>query len=232
MTELRVRQPALSLRLFRDRLFRAVNVSAALLYAGFFGLLFVLPIYLQTLRGYSAFRSGLVQSPQALGIVLVSFFVGQRAYQAIGPRRLMAVCGLGAALASCGYALLTLTTPLIVVAGLSFVRGLTMGFVFISIQTAVYATTSHADTGRATSLFNTQRQISYAAGVAIAATVLTGGLNAAGGSAAQRLPAHQHAFLAVGLAMVPGALLALLIRDDDVAETRRPPEPVDEGAAP
>ena len=31
--------------------------------------------------------------------------------------------------------------------------------VFVSIQTAVYATTSIADTGRATSVFNTGRQV-------------------------------------------------------------------------
>ncbi len=96
-----------------------------------------------------------------------------------------------------------------------------MGLVFVSIQTAVYATTSLADTGRATSLFGTQRQISYAVGVAIAATVLATSLNGLGADdpAIDRL-AHQHAFLVVGLVMVPGIFVSWLVRDDDVAETR------------
>lgn len=220
--ELTVPHPALLLRLFRDHLFRNVNIAAALIYGGFFGLIFVLPIYLQSLRGYSAFESGLAQAPQALGVFLISNLVGRRAYQRIGPRRLMVWGTVVAAAVTCCFGLLTLETPLTTVAALSLVRGLAMGLVFVSIQTAVYATTSLEDTGRATSLFGTQRQISYAAGTALAATVLTaslGGLSDAA-PAIERLPAHQHAFWAVGLIMVPGIVVAARIRDDDVAETR------------
>ncbi len=221
-TELRVPHPALLLRLFRDHLFRNINLAAALIYAGFFGQIFVLPLYLQSVRGYSAFQSGLAQAPQAFGVFVVSNLVGRRAYRAIGPRRLMVVGTAIAALITCSFALVNMTTPLSLVAGMSFARGLSIGLVFISIQTAVYATTSIADTGRATSLFGTQRQISYALGTALAATVLTaslGGLSDAD-PAIDRLPAHQHAFLAVGLIMIPGIFVSWRIRDEGVAETR------------
>jgi EmrB/QacA subfamily drug resistance transporter len=222
VTELRVAQPALMLRLFRDRLFRNVNLAAALIYAGFFGQIFILPIYLQSLRDFSAFQSGLVQSPQAFGVFVISNLVGKRAYHAVGPRRLMVVGTGVAAVITCAFALVDLGTPLALIAGLSFGRGLSLGLVFVSIQTAVYATTSHADTGRATSLFNTQRQISYASGVAVAATVLAASLNGLGDDAPaiERLAAHQHAFLAVGLIMIPGVFVSWFVRDDDVAETR------------
>jgi hypothetical protein len=92
----------------------------------------------------------------------------------------------------------------------------------VSIQTAAYATTSMADTGRATSLFNTQRQVSYAAGVALAATVIAAVLPDAGdaAAAADRLGAYQAGFLAVGLIMLPAAVVAWFVDDDDVAETR------------
>ncbi len=220
--ELRVPQPALMLRLFRDHLFRNVNISAALIYAGFFGQIFLLPIYLQSLRGFSAFQSGIVQAPQAFGVFVVSNLVGKRAYHVIGPRRLMVVGTAIASVITCAFALLTLESPLTLIAGMSFARGLSMGLVFVSIQTAVYATTSLADTGRATSLFGTQRQVSYAIGTALAATVLTAGLGGLDDSspAIDRLAAHQHAFLAVGLIMIPGIFVSARIRDDDVAETR------------
>ncbi len=210
------------LRLFRDRLFRNVNVAAALIYAGFFGQIFLLPIYLQSLRDFSAFQSGLVQAPQAFGVFLVSNLFAKRAYRVIGPRRLMVVGTAVAAAITCSFALVDLDTPLTTIGALSFARGLAMGLVFVSIQTAVYATTSLADTGRATSLFGTQRQISYAVGVAIAATVLATSLNGLGADdpAIDRLAAHQHAFLAVGLVMLPGIFVSWLVRDDDVAETR------------
>ena len=222
VVELRVPEPALMLSLFRDRLFRNVNVAAALIYAGFFGQIFVLPIYLQSLRDFSAFESGLVQAPQAFGVFVVSNIFGKRAYRSIGPRRLMVAGTTVAAAITCSFVLVDLGTPLRLIAAMSFARGLAMGLVFVSIQTAVYATTSLADTGRATSLFGTQRQISYAMGTAIAATVLSAALDGRPDSvpAIDRLPAHQYAFLAVGLIMIPGIFVASRVRDDDVAETR------------
>ena len=225
--ELRIPEPILTLRLFKDRLFRTINISASLVYAGFFGMIFVLPLYLQSLRGYSAFESGLAQSPQAVGVFLVSNLLGKRLYRLVGPRRLMVVGTAATAAATCLFATADLTTPLSTIATFSFIRGVSVGMVFVSIQTAAYATTSMADTGRATSLFNTQRQVSYATGVALAATVIAAILPAAGdaASAVDRFSAYQGGFLAVGLIMVPAIFVSWFIDDDDVAATRGLPVP-------
>jgi EmrB/QacA subfamily drug resistance transporter len=220
--ELHIDEPILTLRLFKDQLFRTINVAAALTYAGFFGMIFVLPLYMQSVRGYSAFQSGLAQSPQALGVFLVSNLFGRRLYRIVGPRRLMVVGIAATSAITCAYALADLTTPIYVISALSLCRGLAVGLVFVSIQTAAYATTSLADTGRATSLFNTQRQVAYAVGVALAATVIAaqlGGLDDAA-PAVQRLGAYQAGFLAVGLIMAPAAIASWFIHDDDVAATR------------
>jgi EmrB/QacA subfamily drug resistance transporter len=220
--ELHIDEPILTLRLFKDQLFRTINVAAALTYAGFFGMIFVLPLYMQSVRGYSAFQSGLAQSPQALGVFLVSNLFGRRLYRIVGPRRLMVVGIAATSAITCAYALADLTTPIYVISALSLCRGLAVGLVFVSIQTAAYATTSLADTGRATSLFNTQRQVAYAVGVALAATVIAaqlGGLDDAA-PAVQRLGAYQAGFLAVGLIMAPAAIVSWFIHDDDVAATR------------
>jgi len=220
--ELRIPNPILLLRLFEDRLFRTINISAALTYAGFFGMIFVLPLYLQSLRGYTAFQSGLAQSPQAIGVFLVSNLLGRRLYRTIGPRRLMVVGTAATAAITCLYATVSLMTPLSTIAAFSFLRGLAVGMVFVSIQTAAYATTSMADTGRATSLFNTQRQIAYASGVALAATVISAMLPGGSGGASDSdlLSAYQAGFLAVGLIMLPAAVISWFIHDDDVAATR------------
>ena len=76
---------------------------------------------------------------------------------------------------------------------MGFVRGLAMGFVFFAIQTSVYATTSVADTARASSVFNTQRQVAYASGAALGATVMTSGLRGLpeAAPAIERLPPYQ-----------------------------------------
>ena len=57
--ELHVEHPMLVLRLFANRIFRQCNVVSALSTMSFLGLLFVMPLYLQLLRGQDAFHSGL-----------------------------------------------------------------------------------------------------------------------------------------------------------------------------
>jgi EmrB/QacA subfamily drug resistance transporter len=221
VVETRRPAPMLALRLFTDRQFRTVNISAAMLYAGFFGQVLVLPIYLQALRGYSATTSGLVASTTPVGVFLVSNLAGKRSYDRFGPRLLMSVGGLAGALISCSYYFVGLHTSLWALAGMGFARGAAMGFVFLAIQTSVYATVSNADMARASSVFNAQRQVAYAVGAALGATVITSGLRhvSSGAPAIERLPPHQWAFLAVGLVMLPATLTSLMIRDEDVAGT-------------
>lgn len=221
--ELRIDRPMLQLRLFANQLFRSVNISASMVYAGFFGWVFVLPLYMQTLRGLSATQSGLVQAPQAAAVFVVSNLVGRRLYRIVGPRRLMIVGVSVTASATAAFGLADLETPLWIIATGSFVRGASVGMVFVSIQTAVYATVSNADTGRATSVFNTQRQIAFATGVALAASVIAAKVNAVGGDAApaiDRLPAYQWGFFAMGAVMLPAAISSWFVKDDDVAATR------------
>ncbi len=234
VVELRIPEPILTLRLFKDRLFRTINISAALVYAGFFGMIFVLPLYLQSLRGYSAFQSGLAQSPQAVGVFLVSNLLGKQLYRVVGPRRLMMVGTAATAAVTCLYATADLSTPLSMIAVFSFLRGLSVGMVFVSIQTSAYATTTMDDMGRATSLFNTQRQVAYATGVALAASTIAAILPAGGdtASAADRLSAYQGGFLAVGLIMVPAVVVSWFVHDDDVAETRGLPAPASRATEP
>ena len=112
-----------------------------------------------------------------------------------------------------------MTTPLSTIAGLSLLRGLAVGLVFVSLQTAAYATTTMEDTGQATSLFNTIRQVSYAAGVAIAATVMSAVIGH-DESVASQLSGYRWGFLSVGLVMVPAVFVSWRVRDEDVAVTR------------
>jgi MFS family permease len=178
---------------------------------------------MQTLRGFSATTSGLVQAPQAAGIFLLSNLLGRRLYRVIGPRRLMIAGSALTAFFTASFALATLHTPVQVLGALSFGRGASGGWVFVAIQTAVYATTSLADTGRATSVFNTVRQVAYTGGVAIAVTVIAARLSSVGGdnaAAADRLGAYQAGFLTCGLLIVPAVVISLRLRDHDVAATR------------
>jgi EmrB/QacA subfamily drug resistance transporter len=221
--ELRIDDPMLQLRLFSNRLFRQVNIAASMVYAGFFGWIFVLPLYMQTLRGFSATQSGLVQAPQAAAVFIVSNLLGKRVYRLVGPRRLMVFGSAATAVFTGGFVFADLDTPLSLIATGSFLRGAAVGMVFVSIQTAVYASISNDQTARATSVFNTQRQIAFAGGVALAAAVIAAKISSVGGDEApaiDRLPAYQWGFLAMGLLMLPAAIASWFVRDEDAAATR------------
>jgi EmrB/QacA subfamily drug resistance transporter len=226
--ELRKPAPMLALRLLRDRMFRNANLASALSYSSFAAILFLMPLFLQELRGLSALESGLTTFPQAIGVLLSSQISG-RLYPFVGPRRLMVFGLVGAACTALTFTQVDLGTDLWVIRGLMFTRGVFMAFAFIPLQASTYSTITPADTGRATAIFSTQRQVAAAFGVATAATVLTTAMTQrlAGlvpGSPASidaQVSSYHVVFLAASLLAFGAAAVALLIRDEDAAATMR-----------
>jgi EmrB/QacA subfamily drug resistance transporter len=220
--ELARRQPMFDLRLLEDRLFRTSNAVCLFAYAAFLGLLFVMPLFLQEARGASALSSGLTTFPEAVGVLVSSQLLVARQYPKVGPRRLMTgglvvMVGLTASMAW-----LTADTSEWVIRALMFLTGGAMAYVILPQQAATFATISTADTGRASAIYNTQRQTAAALGVAILATVLT---TTAGSLEAPR--AGDFAWVFVGCAVLAalGALVAWTIRDEDAASTMAGGEP-------
>src|SRR5579859_3090213 len=179
--ELGRRDPLLRLRLFSDRMFRNGILSMFTAFGVLFGVLFLLPLFLQQLRGLSAFEAGLTTFPQAIGMVLMVQISG-RLYPRLGPRRMLAIGLTGLSLTSALFLLVGLDTSLWFIRGIMFLRGVSMSFALIASQTATFARIKPEETGRASALFNTNRQVAASVGVAVLTTVLTEA--AVGGSAA------------------------------------------------
>src|SRR4029079_6518952 len=70
------------------------------------------------------------------------------------------------------YTMLGLHTALWLIRGMMFGRGLCMGFAFVPMQAASYATIDPAQHGRASSIFSTPRQVAVSIGAAIMASIL------------------------------------------------------------
>jgi EmrB/QacA subfamily drug resistance transporter len=225
VVETRIAQPMLALRLYRERMFRNANLVLTVTYASFAGVLFLLPLMLQTLLGLTAFESGLTTFPQAVGLMIASQVAG-RIYPRIGPRRLCSFGLVSVAVATFALMFVDFGTDLWWIRGLMFVRGISMAFAFIPMQAATYANIAPADTGRASALFSTQRQVATALGVAILATIWemwsTHATTGTDPEAMRRgaMDGFHAGWFAASIMIVIGALTAFfMIRDADAAST-------------
>jgi EmrB/QacA subfamily drug resistance transporter len=129
IVETRVPEPLLALRLFRERMFRNATVVLTLTYGSFIGVIFLMPLYLQNLRGFTPLESGLTTFPQALGVIVSSQIVGHL-YHRVGPRRLIVFGMLGMAVATLPLAFIGLDTSLWEIRVIMFARGICMAFAF------------------------------------------------------------------------------------------------------
>lgn len=219
--ELRSTHPILDLRLFGNRSFRTGNLITLFSTAGFLGLLYAVPLFLQEARGVSALVSGLTTFPEAVG-VLIATQIATRLYPNIGPRRLIVGGLISVAILIALMTLMGQDTTLWLMRGLIFLTGAGMAFSFTSVQAASFATISSAQTGQASALFNAQRQIGASLGVALLSTVISAvgitQLNARG-VAVPNFTAYHAAFITAAILALIAACIGLIVHDSDAAST-------------
>ncbi len=224
--ELKKKEPMLNFRLIQDRLFRSIMLTSTFSTGAFLGILFLTPLYLQTVVGVSATQSGLTTAPEAVGVLCGSQIAG-RLYLFIGPRRLMMAGLSSVSVILVSLSRLDVETSLWVIRGAMFALGASMSFVFLPVQASVFARIKPADTGQASAIFSAQRQVASALGVAVLATVLSlrmpgldDGLSDAAFSS-QQLTAFRTAFLFAGGLAMTGVVFAFFVRDSDAAGTMK-----------
>ena len=100
--EAQARAPMLPLSLFRERNFTIGNLTTLTAYLGLGGVIFLLPVFLQEVSGYSPVQAGLALLPVTSLMIVLSRRFGALADR-IGSRVLI---GVGALVASCGLLLL------------------------------------------------------------------------------------------------------------------------------
>ena len=164
------------LSLFKFKSFSLGNSAAAILSLGEFGLIFVLPLFLQAVFGYSAFKTGLLLLALAIGAFVGGPTAGMIATK-IGPRRVVST-GMGLeAVAIASVALLiapdrsgwTFILPL-------FVYGVGVGLASAQLTSVILSEVPPRESGQASGMQSTFRQVGAAIGIALLGTVLSAGL--------------------------------------------------------
>ena len=167
----RARNPLFDLRLFRGRTFAIATIVGYVTVVAFFGAEFLLPVYLQALRGRTALETGMLLLPLALGAGITMPIAG-KLYDWIGPRALV-VTGFALLLYNTwSLAHLTMDTPIGFLAFITAVRGFALGLTVQTPFTAAMSVVPHDAVPRASSLVTATRNLTQAVGVALLATLL------------------------------------------------------------
>jgi DHA2 family methylenomycin A resistance protein-like MFS transporter len=163
--ESRTSEPMLPLGLFRLPNFSPAVIFGTIMNLTFYGMIFVLSLYLQQARGYSALGTGLAYLPMMITFIVsnvASGMVGSRT----GPRLPMI---LGASVMLAGFVMLSQlgpSTPYLAMVTPFIVIPAGMGFAVPAMTATVLSSVDRRRSGTASAVLNASRQTGGAIGVA------------------------------------------------------------------
>ena len=169
--ELVERDPVVQLRVFKIGTYTTGVFLMTVLGFVLYGSTVLIPLWLQTLMGYSALQAGMAMLPRGLGSFLFMPVVGMLMTK-IEPRKL-----LGAGLIICSYSLYQLSR-LNLNAGYwdifwpQLLQGSSLGLLFVPLTTVTNDPIPKQEIGNATSLFNLMRNIGASIGIASVTTLV------------------------------------------------------------
>jgi MFS family permease len=168
--------PLLPIRMFQNRISNLGLATQNVQWLVLLGLSFVVSVFLQTVRGYSAIQTGLILTPATIGILLSSMAAGR-----LAQRRSQAfLIRWGFILTIAGVILLLLlvtatSNVLTFVPGL-FLVGAGVGVMLTSSVNVVQSSFPEKDQGEISGLSRSVSNLGSSLGVAIAGTVIVSSL--------------------------------------------------------
>lgn len=173
IVELRAEHPVVDLRVFRDRTFTVGNIIMFMGFFCLFGGFVLLPLYAQTLMGYTAVWAGYVLGPGGLASLFIMPVAGILMKKGVKPKALLSV-----GLAVMAWSLwlmggLNLEADFVSIALPRFIQGFGIGLFFVPLAGSTYVNIPREQMGNASGIFNLLRNLGGSFGVAVSATLLS-----------------------------------------------------------
>jgi DHA2 family multidrug resistance protein len=171
ITELNVKYPFVSLRLLVKYNFGLTNAVLFIFGVGMFGSVFLIPLYLQNILGYSALQSGMVLLPVGIIQAITGPFAGYFSDK-VNPK-IPIVTGI--VLFTLSFLLNTRLSIFSEHAQIMFpmyLRGVAMGLMFSPLSAVALTEISRKEMAQASGLTNVIRQVGGSFGVAVLQTLL------------------------------------------------------------
>jgi len=164
--ELRTPEPIVDLRVFKDRNFWT---GTAVIMAGMYSALAMLPLFLQTLLGYTAQNSGLATMPRGIGAMIAMPIVGV-AMAYVDFRWLVSMGVVCVWAATMMFANVTLDVSMTSIAWPNILYGLGVGLVMVPLMTVSVGMLPKQKMGNASGIFNLMRNLGGSIGISVSTT--------------------------------------------------------------
>jgi EmrB/QacA subfamily drug resistance transporter len=177
--ESRRHDPFIDLRFFRSIPFASATMIAVCAFASWGAFLFMISLYLQVERGFSAMRTGLLYLPIAVGALVFSPLSG-RLVGRFGARPSLLIAGTLITTATLLLTRLTITTAVWQLLVIFSVFGIGFSMVNAPITNAAVSGMPTDRAGAASAVASTSRQVGVSVGVALCGSVLGSALSTTG----------------------------------------------------
>ncbi|MCM3002706.1 DHA2 family efflux MFS transporter permease subunit [Priestia koreensis] len=172
LQQLRSERPLLDFRVFNHGIFSLANVINAVITVAMFTGMFLLPIFLQNLRGFTPLQSGLLLLPGALIMLAMSPISGVL-FDKVGPRPLAIVGMIITTITTFEFTRLTIDTSYSWILGVYIARSFGMSLLMMPVMTAGMNQLPKHLTSHGTAMTNTLRQVMGSLGISLVTTVYT-----------------------------------------------------------
>ncbi len=170
------KEPLLDLRLYAKRVFLNASLLGYVSVIAMFGAEFLMPIYLQSLRGMTALETGLTLVPMAITGGIATILAG-RLYDRVGPRPIVGVGFILLIVNTWQLSQIQANTPISWILFLLALRGLAVGATVQTTFVAALSVVPLREVAQGSALSNATRQVVQSIGVALLATVLASTLS-------------------------------------------------------
>jgi MFS transporter, DHA2 family, multidrug resistance protein len=168
--ELTTGHPVVQLKIFKNRTYSTGVFLMTVLGFVLYGSTVLLPLWLQTLMGYSALEAGMAMLPRGLGSFLFMPVVGILMGK-IEARKLLAAGLVIASFSIYQLSKLNLNAGYWDIFWPQLLQGMSMGLLFVPLTTITNGLIPKEQMGNATSLFNLMRNIGASIGIASVTTI-------------------------------------------------------------
>ena len=201
-------KPFLDVKILANRNYAVSVIASMVLYLVMMGSSVMMPLYVQSVMGYSAVVSGLVTLPGSLATAVVSPFAGNL-YDRIGIKKIFVAGSAALIISNVGMYFLTMNTPLWTAAALNVIRNISIGSLMMPLLTWGTSNVHPQKVADASSLLTSLRTIAGSIGSAVFVGIMTA--VSAASAAVYGVNALMHGMNVSFLWMAAGAVILFLI---------------------